>query len=196
MRSSVFTAATIASLATVPVVTSTSAEAYCRGCWIGAGVAGAVIAGAAIASAPYYRYGYGYPPYGYGYAPGYAYGAPAYGSDYGYGYPTSYYGYGPSYYGYGPGAYGTSVLRQERRQDRREVRREFRQDRRDVRRGEFRQDNHVRQQKQSWQERLGMDGEPRGTVGVGPRDRGGEMRGGGAGGEGRSSGQGGGGGNR
>ena len=50
MRSSVFTAATIASLATVPVVTSTSAEAYCRGCWIGAGVAGAVIAGAAIAS--------------------------------------------------------------------------------------------------------------------------------------------------
>ena len=191
MRRLIFTAAAIASLAAVPVVTSTSAEAYCRGCWIGAGVAGAVIAGAAIASAPYYRYGYGYAPYGYGYAPGYVggygYGAPAYGSDYGYGY-----GYPPSYYRYGPGAYGTSVLRQERRQDYRELR----QGRRDVRRGEFRQDNPVRQQKHSRQERQfnGMGEQPRGTVGVGPRDRSGEMRGSGADrGEGRSSGQGGGG---
>ena len=106
MRRIIVTAAAVASLAAVPVATSTSAEAYCRGCWIGAGVAGAVIAGAAIANAPYYRYGYpayGYAPYGYGYAPGYVggygYGAPAYGSDYGYAYPPSYNGYGPVTYG-------------------------------------------------------------------------------------------------
>lgn len=92
-------AAAMAGLAAVPVAASSSAEAYCRGCWVGAGVAGAVIAGAAIANAPYYRYGYGYPPYRYGYAPGYVYGAPEYGSGYGYGYSPGYYGYGPVTYG-------------------------------------------------------------------------------------------------
>src|SRR5215203_6604010 len=62
------------SLTVATVAAPSNAQAYCRGCWIGAGVAGAVIAGAAIANAPYYRYGYpayGYAPYGYGYAPGY-----------------------------------------------------------------------------------------------------------------------------
>ena len=50
------------SLTVATVAAPSNAQAYCRGCWIGAGVAGAVIAGAAIAnSAPYYGYGYGYP---------------------------------------------------------------------------------------------------------------------------------------
>ena len=84
------------SLTVATVAAPSNAQAYCRGCWIGAGVAGAVIAGAAIAnSAPYYGYGYGYRPaypyYGpryYGYAPAYYYG----------GYASRPYGYGG--YGY------------------------------------------------------------------------------------------------
>jgi hypothetical protein len=83
-----------ASLTVATLAAPTKAEAYCRGCWIGAGVAGAVIAGAAIANAaPYYGYGYGYRPAYYGYP--YYYG-PRY-------YYGGYYGpryYGPRYYGY------------------------------------------------------------------------------------------------
>ncbi len=99
-------------------------------------------------------------------------------------------------------------FRQERRQDRRDVRREFRDDRRrDVRR-EFRQDGQgARIERQGRQERQlnRMGGEPRGTVGAGPRGGdfrgGGEIRGGGgnpgaAGGGGRGGGGGQGGGGR
>ncbi len=73
------------SLTVATVAAPSNAQAYCRGCWIGAGVAGAVIAGAAIANAAPHGYGYGY-----GYLPVY-YGAPYY-----YG-PRYYYG-GPRYY--------------------------------------------------------------------------------------------------
>ncbi|MET0867545.1 MAG: hypothetical protein ABWY35_05545, partial [Pseudorhodoplanes sp.] len=66
------------SLTAASVAAPTDAQAYCRGCWVGAGIAGAVIAGAAIANAAPYGYGYGY-----GYRPAY------------YGYP---YYYGPRYY--------------------------------------------------------------------------------------------------
>lgn len=75
------------SLTVATVAVPSNAQAYCRGCWIGAGVAGAVIAGAAIAnSAPYYGYGYGY-------RPAYPYYGPRY-----YGYAPAY--YAPRYYGY------------------------------------------------------------------------------------------------
>ena len=74
------------SLTVATVAAPSNAQAYCRGCWIGAGVAGAVIAGAAVANAaPYYGYGYGYPA------------APYYGPRY-YGYAPAY--YAPRYYGY------------------------------------------------------------------------------------------------
>jgi len=83
------------SLTVATVAAPSNAQAYCRGCWIGAGVAGAVIAGAAVANAaPYYGYGYapayGYPYYGpryYGafYAPRY------YAPRYGFYAPRSYY---------------------------------------------------------------------------------------------------------
>ncbi len=56
-----------ASLTVATFAAPTNAQAYCRGCWIGAGVAGAVIAGAAIANAAPYGYGYGYRPAYYGY---------------------------------------------------------------------------------------------------------------------------------
>ena len=49
-----------------------AAEARCLGCWIGAGIAAAVIGGALASRS--YGYGYGYPAYGYA---GYSY-APAY----------------------------------------------------------------------------------------------------------------------
>jgi hypothetical protein len=82
-----------ASLTVATIAAPTSAEARCRGCWIGAGVAGAVIAGAAIANAAPYGYGYGYRPAYYGYP--YYYGPRYYG---GY-YAPRYYGYyGPRYY--------------------------------------------------------------------------------------------------
>ncbi len=99
MRKVLAASMVLAGLAALPVTTSTSAEAYCRGCWIGAGVAGAVIAGAAIASAPYY--GYGYAPYGYAYRP-YPYRPYAY-RPYAYAYPPVF-PYAPGYYGVG---YGT-----------------------------------------------------------------------------------------
>ena len=96
MRKMLLMLVAAASLTVATVAAPSNAQAYCRGCWIGAGVAGAVIAGAAIAnSAPYYGYGYGYgrtrpiryygPRY-YGYAP--AYYAPRY---YGYYAPPRYY---------------------------------------------------------------------------------------------------------
>lgn len=77
------------SLTVATVAAPSNAQAYCRGCWIGAGVAGAVIAGAAIANAPYYGYGYGY-------GPAYPYYGPRY-----YGYAPTYYApryYAPRYY--------------------------------------------------------------------------------------------------
>ncbi len=81
------------SLTVATFAAPTNAQAYCRGCWIGAGVAGAVIAGAAIANAAPYGYGYGYRPAYYGYP--YYYGPRYYG---GY-YAPRYYGYyGPRYY--------------------------------------------------------------------------------------------------
>ena len=67
------------------------------GCWVGAGIAAAVIGGALASRA----YGYGYAAYGYGYAypeHGYGYGYPAYGYA-PHAYASAYYG------GYAPGPY-------------------------------------------------------------------------------------------
>jgi hypothetical protein len=86
-----------ASLAVSVIATPKPAEARCIGCWVGAGIAAAVIGGVFASRA----YGYGYGGYGYG-----GYGYPAY--SYGYGYPAYSYGYAsPAYsYGYGYPAYG------------------------------------------------------------------------------------------
>ena len=86
MRKSLLMLVAAVSVTVATVAAPSNAQAYCRGCWIGAGVAGAVIAGAAVANAaPYYGYGYGYPA------------APYYGPRY-YGYAPAY--YAPRYYGY------------------------------------------------------------------------------------------------
>lgn len=86
MRKSLLMLVAAVSVTGATVAAPSNAQAYCRGCWIGAGVAGAVIAGAAVANAaPYYGYGYGYPA------------APYYGPRY-YGYAPAY--YAPRYYGY------------------------------------------------------------------------------------------------
>jgi hypothetical protein len=86
----------VASLAASVIAAPKPAEARCIGCWVGAGIAAAVIGGVFASNA----YGYGYGGYGYG-----GYGYPAYG--YGYGYPAYSYGNGyPAYsYGYGYPAY-------------------------------------------------------------------------------------------
>src|SRR6185436_8344308 len=82
-----------ASLAAAVIATPKPAEARCIGCWVGAGIAAAVIGGAIASNAYGYGYGgYGYPAYGYG-----GYG--------GYGYPAYSYGYG-GYGGYGYAGYG------------------------------------------------------------------------------------------
>ena len=69
---------TIAAAASIPaaaIATPKPAEARCLGCWVGAGIAAAVIGGALASRA----YGYGYPAYGYGYAyPAYGYAPHAY----------------------------------------------------------------------------------------------------------------------
>jgi len=90
------------SIATAVIATPKPAEARCIGCWVGAGIAAAVIGGA-IASSAYGGYGYG--SYGYGSYGGYGYPSYGYGSYGGYGYPSSY-GYAP--YAYAPtyGSYG------------------------------------------------------------------------------------------
>jgi hypothetical protein len=87
------TAITIAaSIAELTVAAPTKAEAGCRGCWIGIGIAAGLIGSAIIARN---AYGYGYYG-GYGYAPAY----------YGY-YPAPVYSYRyrPAYYGYAPTDY-------------------------------------------------------------------------------------------
>jgi hypothetical protein len=90
MRKTIMTIAAAASIPAAAIATPKPAEARCLGCWVGAGIAAAVIGGALASRA----YGYGYPAYGNGY------GYPAYG--YGYGYPA--YGYAP--YTYAPAYYG------------------------------------------------------------------------------------------
>ena len=54
-----------ASLAATVIAAPKPAEARCIGCWVGAGIAAAVIGGAFASRA--YGYGYGYPAYSYGY---------------------------------------------------------------------------------------------------------------------------------
>jgi hypothetical protein len=103
-----------ASLAATVIAAPKPAEARCIGCWVGAGIAAAVIGGAFASRA--YGYGYGYPAYGYGGYGGYGYPAYSYGYggyggygggygypaySYGYGYPAGYsYAYAPVYRGY------------------------------------------------------------------------------------------------
>jgi hypothetical protein len=109
MRKTITAIVATASIAAAALVTPKPAEARCIGCWVGAGIAAAVIGGA-IASQGY-GYGYGYPAYGYGYpAYGYGYGYPTnygdgYPTNYGYGYPGYGYAYAPAYYGYAPRGY-------------------------------------------------------------------------------------------
>jgi len=108
MRKTITALVATASIAGAGLATPKPAEARCLGCWIGAGIAAAVIGGA-FASRSYghgYGYGYGYPAYSYGYgypAYSYGYGYPAY--SYGYGYPAYSYAYAPAYYGYAPRGY-------------------------------------------------------------------------------------------
>jgi len=81
MRKTIMTIAAVASISAAAIATPKPAEARCLGCWVGAGIAAAVIGGALASRA----YGYGYPAYGYGY------GYPAYG--------YAPYAYAPAYYG-------------------------------------------------------------------------------------------------
>ena len=64
MRKTIMTIAAAASIPAAAIATPKPAEARCLGCWVGAGIAAAVIGGALASRA----YGYGYPAYGYGYA--------------------------------------------------------------------------------------------------------------------------------
>ena len=84
MRKTITAIVATAGLAAAVLAVPKPAEARCIGCWVGAGVAAAVIGGA-VASQAYGGYGYGYPAYSYGY------GYPAYG-----------YGYAPYAYAYAP----------------------------------------------------------------------------------------------
>ena len=88
MRKILLTLVAAGSIAAATFAAPTRADAGCRGCWIGAGVAAGVFAGAAIANAGYYG----------GYNPG------AYYSGYGPYQPAYYGGYQPAYYygGYRP----------------------------------------------------------------------------------------------
>jgi hypothetical protein len=88
MRKGLTALTVAASILAATIITPTKAEAGCRGCWIGAGIAAGLIGSAIIASSAYGYYG------GYRYAPayyGYAYPAPVY-------YYPTYYSYAPSYY--------------------------------------------------------------------------------------------------
>jgi hypothetical protein len=98
MRKTITALVATASVAAAGLAVPKPAEARCLGCWIGAGIAAAVIGGAFASRAYGYGYGYGYPAYSYGY------GYPAY--SYGYGYPAYSYGYGYPAYSYGYPAYG------------------------------------------------------------------------------------------
>src|SRR6476646_5184491 len=79
-----------ASIAASVIATPKPAEARCIGCWVGAGIAAAVIGGVFASRA--YGYGYGgYGCYGYGY-PAYGYNSYAYAPVYrGYYAPRRYY---------------------------------------------------------------------------------------------------------
>jgi hypothetical protein len=92
MRKTITALVATASIGAAGLAAPKPAEARCLGCWIGAGIAAAVIGGAFASRAYGYGYGYGYPAYSYGY------GYPAY--SYGYGYPAYSYGYGYPAYGY------------------------------------------------------------------------------------------------
>ena len=70
MRKTITALVATASIGAAGLAAPKPAEARCLGCWIGAGIAAAVIGGAFASRA----YGYGYPAYGYA---GYAY-APVY----------------------------------------------------------------------------------------------------------------------
>ena len=92
MRKTITAIVATAGIAAAALAVPKSAEARCIGCWVGAGVAAAVIGGA-VASQAYG--GYGYPAYSYGYGyPSYSYGYPAYG--------YAPYAYAPGYYAYAP----------------------------------------------------------------------------------------------
>ena len=64
MRKTIMTIAAVASIPVAAIAIPKPAEARCLGCWVGAGIAAAVIGGALASRA----YGYGYPAYDYGYA--------------------------------------------------------------------------------------------------------------------------------
>src|SRR6476661_2294799 len=81
MRRTITALVATASIAAAGIAAPKPAEARCIGCWVGAGIAAAVIGGAIASSS--YGYGYGYPAYSYGY-----------------GYPAYSYAYRPAYYGY------------------------------------------------------------------------------------------------
>jgi hypothetical protein len=85
MRKTITAIVATAGIAAAALAVPKPAEARRIGCWVGAGVAAAVIGGA-VASQAYGGYGYGYPAYSYGY-PAYGY-AP--------------YAYAPGYYAYAP----------------------------------------------------------------------------------------------
>jgi hypothetical protein len=94
MRKTITAIVATAGIAAAALAVPKPAEARCIGCWVGAGVAAAVIGGA-VASQAYGDYGYGYPAYSYGYGyPSYSYGYPAYG--------YAPYAYAPGYYAYAP----------------------------------------------------------------------------------------------
>ena len=65
MRKTTTAIVAAASIAATAIATPKPAEARCLGCWIGAGIAAAVIGGALASRS--YGYGYGYPAYGYSY---------------------------------------------------------------------------------------------------------------------------------
>jgi hypothetical protein len=104
MRKPLMAIAAAASIAVASMAIPTKAEAGCRGCWVGAAVAGGLIGSAIIANSAYaYGGGYGYAPAYYGGYGGYDYGyvTPTY-----YSYPAPVtYGYAPAYYGYAPSYY-------------------------------------------------------------------------------------------
>ena len=65
MRRTITALVATASIAAAGIAAPKPAEARCIGCWVGAGIAAAVIGGAIASSS--YGYGYGYPAYSYGY---------------------------------------------------------------------------------------------------------------------------------
>ena len=66
MRKTITAIVATVGIAAAALAVPKPAEARCIGCWVGAGVAAAVIGGA-VASQAYGGYGYGYPAYSYGY---------------------------------------------------------------------------------------------------------------------------------